>query len=55
MDITVVDVSQVDCAVGDRAYLLGEAISMTDFCEYYKVIPHEAMTMISKRIKRAYV
>ena len=55
MDITVVDVSQVNCAVGDRAYLLGETISMADFCSYYKVIPHEALTMISKRIKRVYV
>ncbi len=55
MDVTVVDVSQVNCAVGDRACLLGESISMADFCSYYSVIPHEALTMISKRIKRVYV
>ena len=54
MDITVVDLGDTNCKVGDRVYLLGEAISMEDFCRYFQTIPHEALTMISKRIVREY-
>ncbi len=55
MDVTLVDLGDTPCKIGDRAYVLGEAISMNDFCKYFDTIPHEALVMISKRVKRIYV
>lgn len=55
MDICMTDVTSVDCKVGDRAYFLGENITMSDLCNRYNTISHEVLTMINERAKRVYV
>lgn len=55
MDVCMIDVSDVQCKVGDKAFLLADSLQMNDICITHNTIPHEVLTMISRRIKRKYV
>lgn len=55
MDMTMVDVSDVDCNPGDEVEIIGENITMEEFSKKMDTIPYEVMTSISKRVARLYL
>lgn len=55
MDACMIDVSEVDCKPGDKAYILANGEQMNDICITHNTISHEVLTMISRRVKRNYV
>lgn len=55
MDACMIDVSEVRCKIGDRAYILSDNEQMKRICVRHNTISHEVLTMISRRIKRKYV
>lgn len=55
MDACMIDVSEVDCKPGDKAYVLANGEQMNDICITHNTISHEVLTMISRRVKRNYV
>lgn len=58
MDQTMVDVSDIDCKIGDEAVLIGksgdEIITCDDLAKMADTISYEIMTSISSRVKRVY-
>lgn len=55
MDMCIADVTSVPCNVGDRAYILGDKMTMNDLTRQYNTISHEVLTMFGARFKRIYV
>lgn len=59
MDQTMVDVTDVDCSIGDEVTLIGndgnETITATELAQIAGTINYEVFTNISKRVKRIYV
>lgn len=55
MDMTMVDVSHLDCKPGDVVEIIGENITMEEFSAKLGTIPYEVMTSINKRVARLYV
>lgn len=54
MDMIMVDVSTIDCEVGDEVEIFGQHISIYEFAERVGTIPYEVLTSISSRVKRIY-
>ncbi|WP_332912695.1 alanine racemase C-terminal domain-containing protein [Algoriphagus boritolerans] len=54
MDMTMVDVSEIDAKVGDEAVIYGEQISLNELADQIGTIPYELLTNISARVKRVY-
>ncbi|WP_107039491.1 alanine racemase [Brumimicrobium mesophilum] len=55
MDMTMVDVSEVNCQAGDEVEIIGESIDIQLFSTRLNTIPYEVMTSISKRVSRIYL
>ena len=55
MDMTMVDVTHVDCQPGDEVEIIGENITMEEFSTQLETIPYEVMTSINKRVARLYI
>jgi alanine racemase len=55
MDMTMVDVTNVDCEAGDEVEVIGEHIDMETFSKHLGTIPYEVMTSINKRVSRIYL
>lgn len=55
MDATMVDITQLNCKVGDRAYILGDSISMIDAERYNSSFAHQILTAFHTRAIRKYV
>lgn len=55
MDMTTVDVSNVNCEAGDEVEIIGDNISIESFSKRLNTIPYEVMTSISKRVSRIYL
>ncbi|PHR49952.1 MAG: alanine racemase [Fluviicola sp.] len=55
MDMTMVDVSNVDCEAGDEVEIIGDHIDMETFSKHLGTIPYEVMTSINKRVARIYL
>jgi alanine racemase len=54
MDMTMVDVSHVECKPGDQVEIIGENQTMEEFAMKTGTIPYEIMTGINKRVARLY-
>lgn len=54
MDMAMVDVTDVKCKEGDDVIVFGDELPVTEFAEDMKTIPYEALTHISRRVKRVY-
>lgn len=54
MDMTMVDVSDIDAKAGDEAVIYGEQISLKELADQIGTIPYELLTNISTRVKRVY-
>ena len=55
MDMTMVDVSSVNCEPGDEVEIIGENITIKTFSDRLQTIPYEVMTSINKRVSRIYL
>lgn len=55
MDVCVIDVTGLDCKVGQRAYILGKNVDIDGICVTHSTISHEVLTMINERAERVYV
>jgi alanine racemase len=50
----MVDVTGIDCNVGDRVEIFGETVTPVQLAETLGTIPYEILTSISPRVKRVY-
>ena len=54
MDMTMIDVSEIDLQVGDLVELMGDHVHLNDLAKWAGTIPYEILTGISQRVKRVY-
>jgi alanine racemase len=55
MDLSMVDVTEINAQEGDEVILMGEAITAETIAKHTNTIPYEVLTSISQRVKRVYV
>jgi alanine racemase len=55
MDMCMVDVSGIECAVGHEVILFGPEHPLQEYARDLGTIPYEALTSISQRVRRVYV
>jgi alanine racemase len=55
MDMTMVDITNIDCEEGDEVEIFGGTITLNDFASMCQTIPYEVLTSISQRVKRIYL
>jgi alanine racemase len=55
MDMTMIDVSAVDCKEGTRVEIIGDFQKIEDLASSMQTIPYEVLTSMSKRLQRIYV
>ena len=54
MDMTMLDVTGVNCKGGDEVIVFGEKLPVQQLAEWINTIPYEIMTGVSQRVKRIY-
>ncbi|OAQ38202.1 bifunctional UDP-N-acetylmuramoyl-tripeptide:D-alanyl-D-alanine ligase/alanine racemase [Pedobacter psychrophilus] len=54
MDMTMLDVSDLEVNTGDDVIVFGEDLSVYDLAKNMETIPYEVITNISQRVKRIY-
>jgi len=54
MDMCMLDVTSLDCKEGDDVVVFGAELPIVEFSKMMQVIPYEALTRISQRVKRVY-
>ena len=54
MDVTLIDVTDIDCHEGDTVEVFGENIRVEEIAEKLGTIPYEILTTVSARVKRIY-
>ncbi|MEQ9300413.1 MAG: bifunctional UDP-N-acetylmuramoyl-tripeptide:D-alanyl-D-alanine ligase/alanine racemase [Cyclobacteriaceae bacterium] len=55
MDMCMIDVSEVECGVGDEVIIFGQNPTIKDLAEWADTIPYEILTSVSSRVRRTYV
>ncbi|NQW41892.1 MAG: bifunctional UDP-N-acetylmuramoyl-tripeptide:D-alanyl-D-alanine ligase/alanine racemase [Bacteroidetes bacterium] len=55
MDMCMVNVSNIQCQVGDDAIVFGKKQSIISLAQTLNTIPYEILTSISQRVKRIYI
>ncbi|MBA3899112.1 MAG: bifunctional UDP-N-acetylmuramoyl-tripeptide:D-alanyl-D-alanine ligase/alanine racemase [Bacteroidetes bacterium] len=54
MDMCMIDISGIHAKEGDEVIIFGEEYPITAFAKDLGTIPYEALTMVSRRVKRVY-
>ena len=54
MDACMIDVSGIDCKVGDEVVIFGPEAPVERMAEVLGTIPYEVLTGVSPRVKRIY-
>lgn len=54
MDMSMIDISNCECEEGDEVIIFGEQLPVEEFAQDMNTIPYEALTHISRRVKRVY-
>lgn len=54
MDVCMIDVTDIDCKVGDSVEIFGPHLPVSQLAEWLDTIPYEVMTGVSSRVKRIY-
>jgi alanine racemase len=54
MDMTMIDVTKVDCNIGDEVIVFGKENTMSAMANCINTIPYELFTIISPRVKRVF-
>jgi len=55
MDLSMVDITDIEAQEGDEVILLGEDITAETIAQQINTIPYEVFTSISQRVKRVYI
>jgi alanine racemase len=55
MDVCMIDVTGIECKVGDHALIFGNDLPITVLSDAIETIPYEVLTGISTRVQRVYV
>ncbi len=55
MDIIMIDITKINCKVGDEAILFGNNISAASIAENCNTISYELLSNISNRIPRNFI
>ncbi|MCC5923102.1 MAG: alanine racemase [Crocinitomicaceae bacterium] len=55
MDMAMVDITHVSCAIGDEVEIFGQQQNIFQFANHLKTIPYEILTTIGKRVWRRYL
>lgn len=55
MDVCMIDVTDIDCEVGDKAIIFGDELPVTVLSDVVGTIPYEILTGISTRVQKIYV
>lgn len=55
MDMTMVDVTSIDCEEGDEVEVMGYSPRIEEISTQIETIPYEVLTNISERVKRMFV
>ncbi|MDR1764379.1 MAG: alanine racemase [Dysgonamonadaceae bacterium] len=55
MDLTMLDLTDVEARPGDEAEIFGGEITISDIAETLQTIPYEVLTSVSARVRRVYV
>ena len=55
MDMTIIDISDIDANIGDEVEIFGDEISVQDIAKELDTIPYEVLTNVSTRVKRVYI
>lgn len=54
MDMTMLDVTDIECKVGDEVIVFGKDIPVEELAALTDTIPYEILTSVSQRVKRVY-
>lgn len=54
MDMTMIDISNIEAEEGDTVIIFGEKPTISDLAKKAKTIPYEILTNVSDRVKRVY-
>lgn len=54
MDMTMLDVTGIDCKEGDEVIVFGKDPNIVDIADKTGTIPYEILTSVSQRVKRVY-
>ncbi len=54
MDISMIDVTDINCAEGDKVIIFGDELPVAILAEQLDTIPYEVFTSVSPRVKRIY-
>lgn len=54
MDMTMIDVTDADCAEGDEVILFGDNPTIRDLAAWTGTIPYEILTSVSERVRRVF-
>ena len=54
MDMTMIDISGINCKEGDTIIVFGEQLPIEQLAKWCDTIPYEIMTGVSQRVKRIY-
>jgi len=54
MDVSMIDVTDVDVSEGDEVEIFGKNLPVTEIAEKSGTIPYEILTSVSPRVKRVY-
>ncbi|MDR1003482.1 MAG: bifunctional UDP-N-acetylmuramoyl-tripeptide:D-alanyl-D-alanine ligase/alanine racemase, partial [Prevotellaceae bacterium] len=54
MDVSMIDVTDIDCKEGDAVEIFGDRLPVTELARTLDTIPYEVLTNISTRVKRIY-
>lgn len=54
MDMTMLDVTDADCAEGDEVILFGDTPTIRDLAAWTGTIPYEILTSVSERVRRVF-
>ena len=55
MDMSMVNVTGIDCEEGDEVEVFGEHLDIYEMAEHLQTIPYEVLTNISQRVKRVFI
>ena len=55
MDVCMIDVTDIECKVGDHVLIFGNDLPITILSDAIETIPYEVLTGISTRVQRVYV
>ncbi|MFT7035405.1 MAG: alanine racemase [Cyclobacteriaceae bacterium] len=54
MDMTMLDVTNINCEIGDEVIVFGQKPTIKDLADQIDTIPYEIMTNIGQRVKRVF-